>query len=110
MENVNWCKVRNAIAKRVRLQQSIILERHDSLDDAIQEACGFAWEYIDSGVDVGLAIYRAVRRVVRGQHYVYEPAKTASWEHLPSHIGEGSSCIHYVERYGRYDAKLTECV
>ncbi|SFH97494.1 hypothetical protein [Planctomicrobium piriforme] len=72
---INWPRFRNAIRKR--LKHAIPPQ---DLDDACQDACGFAIVDMDAGTDPGLAIFRAVSRVKRGHTLTYQPANRERWE------------------------------
>lgn len=79
---INWSRLRNAIKKRLRDHWRLNHLPWQELDDAIQNACGFAFESVRRGVAPGLAVFRSVGRVKRGQTFVYEPANRSerSWE------------------------------
>ena len=55
--------------------------RGADLDDAVGDAILFAWKDItQNGTDIPLALWRAVRRVRRGQSPLWEPANRERWE------------------------------
>jgi len=73
---LNWPKIRNAIRKRLKLRGL----RSHALDDATQDACGFAILDIRSGTEPGLAVYRAVSRAAKGHTLTYSPKLSDRWE------------------------------
>lgn len=82
-DQTNWPKLRNAIRRRLKQHWTVNHLPFSDLPDAIQDACGFAVESIQRGVEPGLAIFRACGRVKRGQTLTYTPANRAAWEETP---------------------------
>ena len=80
---LNWPRIRNAIRKRLRAHFRIAGLNWSDFDDAVQDACGFAHTSIIRGVCPGLAIFRSVGRVKRGQTLTYAPAARDAWEERP---------------------------
>ena len=64
------------------LYKSLRASRHGAdLDDAVGDAILFAWKDIaNNGTEIPLALWRAVRRVRRGQSPLWEPANRERWE------------------------------
>ena len=77
-QNLNWPKIRNAIRKGLRRRQ---VDR--DLDDYMQEACVFAWDLIGDGIDVGIAIHRAIGLALSGHQVAAEIIETSNWEDCP---------------------------
>ncbi|QDT57299.1 hypothetical protein Pan44_53670 [Caulifigura coniformis] len=81
-EPVDWNRLRNAIRKRLRHHFRTNDRNWTDFDDATQDACGFAVAAITRGIAPGLAVFRAVGRVKRGQTLNWEPTKRSErpWE------------------------------
>ena len=67
METIDWGHVRNALRKRLKHHT-----HPNDLADAVQDGLAFVWTEIDRhDTDIGLAIWRAVDRVKKGQTYAW---------------------------------------